>query len=80
MIVKTTEKGQLVIPARLRRELGIKPGQKLMIDREGDKLVLRPLSGSLAQSLRGVCRDEGLIEDLKKERELERERDARFSS
>ncbi len=80
MIVKTTAKGQLVIPAKLRRELGIRPGQRLAIRREGSRLVIDPLEGSIARSLRGAFRDLPLLEDLKEERRIERERDAHLSS
>lgn len=33
--------GKVVIPADLRRELGLKPGDTVVIEREGDALVLK---------------------------------------
>lgn len=36
--VIVSEKGQVVIPAALRRSLGIKPGTQLEFEREGDTI------------------------------------------
>jgi len=36
--VTVSEKGQVVIPAALRRSLGIKPGTQLEFEREGDTI------------------------------------------
>ena len=33
--------GKVVIPAELRRDLGLKPGDTVVIEREGDALVLK---------------------------------------
>jgi AbrB family transcriptional regulator, stage V sporulation protein T len=33
--------GKVVIPADLRRELGLKPGDTVVIERKGDALVLK---------------------------------------
>lgn len=33
--------GKVVIPADLRRDLGLKPGDTMVIEREGDALVLK---------------------------------------
>jgi|DewCreStandDraft_4_1066084.scaffolds.fasta_scaffold01656_18 AbrB family looped-hinge helix DNA binding protein len=75
MIVKTTAKGQLVIPAKLRRELGIRPGQRLAIRREGGGLLITPLPEDPVTALRGICRDLPLRETLEEERKRERERE-----
>jgi AbrB family looped-hinge helix DNA binding protein len=52
-----SSKGQLVIPAKLRDELGLKPGVRVAIRKQGKGLLieasrfdsLRALRGSLAQ-------------------------------
>jgi AbrB family looped-hinge helix DNA binding protein len=36
--VTVSEKGQVVIPAAIRRSLGIKPGTQLEFEREGDTI------------------------------------------
>lgn len=55
-IVKTLAKGQVVIPAPLRKQLAIEPGDMLEVCVAGDHIELRPMprdpiaafSGSLA--------------------------------
>ena len=74
MIIKTTTKGQLVIPARLRKDLGIRPGQKMSVEREGGSIVLRPLPDDPVEALRGMLVGEPLTDQLEKERRAERGR------
>jgi len=38
--VRLGKQGRLVIPAELRRALGLRPGDRLIARREGDKIVL----------------------------------------
>lgn len=42
MKVKTSSKGQVVIPKEIREALGIKPGSVLKVYVEGRKIVLEP--------------------------------------
>lgn len=42
-IVTVTSKGQITIPSRLRRELRIVQGEKLLIVREGNAIKMMPL-------------------------------------
>lgn len=37
-----TSKGQITIPAEARKKLGLRPGQKLSVRVEGDRLVIDP--------------------------------------
>lgn len=41
--VTVSDKGQVVIPARIRHRLGIKPGTRLDFELEGDSIRVRPL-------------------------------------
>ncbi len=41
--------GKIVIPAALRRELGLKEGDRLVVQREGGTLVLKPFSEVLRE-------------------------------
>ncbi len=50
---RVTTKGQLVIPARLRRKFGIRKGTTVVFSEEDDRLVLRPLTREYIRSLRG---------------------------
>ena len=42
--VKTSSKGQIVIPKEIRDALGIKPGSILNVHVEGKKIILEPAS------------------------------------
>lgn len=41
--VTVSDKGQVVIPAAIRRRLGLVPGSKLDFEMEGDSIRARPL-------------------------------------
>ena len=41
--VTVSDKGQVVIPAAIRRRLGIEPGTRLDFELEGDTIRVRPL-------------------------------------
>lgn len=48
-----TSKGQLVIPAKLRRKLGIRKGTRISIIEENNRLVLQPINGKFIESVCG---------------------------
>ena len=79
-IVKLSSRGQLVIPAELRRALDLDRGTRFEIEIEDDHIVLSPIREQDWRSLRG-CLDEpeqdaaSLTEALTDERRRERERD-----
>jgi AbrB family looped-hinge helix DNA binding protein len=75
-----TSKGQIVIPAKIRRRHGIKAGVRFRITERGDKIVLQPLTKEYFEKMCGILRDdkkESLTEALLKERRSEREREER---
>ena len=47
-----TVKGQIVIPAALRRKYGIKNGTKIIITDTGDAIVLKPVTPQYLSRLR----------------------------
>lgn len=51
-IVKISAKGQIVIPARIRKELGLAAGDKLLIERRHESVILRP--ATKLSKLRGI--------------------------
>lgn len=76
-----SSKGQLVIPAAIREELGIVAGTRVAIRKDGAEVVLRPetLELKMAQirRMRGIAAggpslSDELIEDRHRERERER--------
>jgi len=48
-----SSKGQLVIPAKLRAELGLKPGVRVVIRRQGKGLLIEPNAYEAVKALRG---------------------------
>src|SRR5258708_12477041 len=48
-----TTKGQLVIPAKLRRKYSIKEGTQVAFVEEENRLILQPLTPEFIRSLRG---------------------------
>ncbi len=42
-VVRVTRKFQVTIPKRVREALGIRVGDRLEVDVEGDRIVVRPL-------------------------------------
>ena len=53
--VKVSSKNQIVVPAKVRRELGIKAGDRLSVEVRRREVVLRP-GGSAADRLYGIGR------------------------
>jgi AbrB family looped-hinge helix DNA binding protein len=70
-----TTKGQLVIPARLRRRFGIKKGTTVTFVEDDGRLIVQPVTREFIRSLRGSLKGEpsalrGLLEERKRERIL----------
>jgi len=55
-------KGQVLIPAALRKAMGLVPGTRVAIERRGDTIVLRPITDAFIRSFRGRFRGLGLEE------------------
>jgi len=71
-VVKTSSKGQIVIPLEIRKKLGIKPGQRVNLTLVGDKAFITPLPDDPIRALRGLLKGEpsmaqDLLEDRKRE-------------
>jgi AbrB family looped-hinge helix DNA binding protein len=73
---RATEKGQIVIPAALRKKFGIKKGTRIQVYEKDDHIILDPLSPELIKAriekLRGIIKGGP---SLTKELEAERARD-----
>jgi len=70
----TTSKGQVVIPAKIRRKLGIKEGTHIQIDLDeiNKRIILTPVTREYVNSLRGKYKGKGLMKALKTEKEKEK--------
>jgi len=71
----TTSKGQVVIPAKIRRKLGIKAGTHIQIDLDeiNKRIILTPVTREYVNTLRGKYKGKGLMKALKAEKEQEKE-------
>jgi AbrB family looped-hinge helix DNA binding protein len=69
-----TTKGQVVIPARVRREFQIEDGTKAAVTVTPEGILLRPITRAYLRSLRGSLKGRGVLQammaDRKKERDL----------
>jgi len=63
-----SSKGQLVIPAKLREELGFKPGVRIIIRKQGKGLLIEPSNYEAVLALRGKYSGLPLEEDLMEQR------------
>jgi AbrB family looped-hinge helix DNA binding protein len=70
-----SSKGQLVIPAKLREELGFKAGVRVVFKKQGKGLLIEPGSYEAVMALRGKYAGLGLEESFagyrRQEQELE---------
>jgi AbrB family looped-hinge helix DNA binding protein len=53
-VLKLNQKSQIVISKKIRKTLGLKPGDQLAAAVEGNKIVLRPKPKNSTQRLRGL--------------------------
>ena len=51
-----TTKGQVVIPAKIRRALGIRPGTRLVFDQKEGTFEVRPITEAYIESVRGILK------------------------
>jgi AbrB family looped-hinge helix DNA binding protein len=69
-----TSKGQLVIPSRLRRKLGIRKGTRVAFVEQDQYLIVQPLTRDFIRSLQGsLKRGPSALKVLLRERKRERE-------
>ena len=70
-----TTKGQLVIPARLRRRFGIKQGTLIAFAEDDGRIIVQPVTREFIRGLRGSLKGEPsaleiLLDERKRERSL----------
>ena len=71
-----TIKGQMVVPAKIRKKLGIKKGTKVAIIENQDSFTVRPLDKKYFEQFAGILPAKGkaskvLLEERRKDREHE---------
>ena len=71
-----TTKGQLVIPARIRRKLGIKPGTKVCFVERGGEILFQPVTKEYIRSVCGMLKSTtSVTQELLTERKKDKERE-----
>ena len=76
-IVRTLAKGQIVIPAEIRKKIGLKPGGKVLVTLAGEKKVtLEPIPDDPIEAACGFLQDgPSLTKALLKEQQDEQKRE-----
>lgn len=74
-----TSKGQLVVPARVRRRFGIKPGTRINFVAEGNRVIFQPVTPEYIRSFRGRFKtrpgEKSVVQEHLDERRRERDKE-----
>jgi AbrB family looped-hinge helix DNA binding protein len=70
-----TIKGQIVIPASLRRKYGIKNGTKIIVIDNGESITLKPVTEQYLKNLQGSLKGKGALKVLVEERQKDKGRE-----
>jgi AbrB family looped-hinge helix DNA binding protein len=70
--VSFTTKGQVVIPAHVRREFQIEDGTRAAVTITSEGILLRPITRDYIRSLRGSLKGKGVMKALAADRKQER--------
>ena len=68
-----TVKGQIVIPAELRRKYRIKAGTKINVIDTGEAILLKPVTEESLKQLQGRLKGKGVLKSLLEERRKDAE-------
>ena len=66
-----TSKGQIVVPAELRKRHGIAPGTRVVFDEVEGGILLRLMTPEAVDRLRGIAAHPKLPHDIPRERDRE---------
>jgi AbrB family looped-hinge helix DNA binding protein len=80
-----TSKGQLVVPAKLRRKYGIKPGTKVRFLERDHEIIFQPMTNEYIRSVCGMLKSQtsltkALLEERARDKEREEAKFAKFRS
>jgi len=76
-IVKTSAKGQVVIPAEIREKIGLKPGGKVLVTLVSEKVMIEPIPDDPIEAACGFLQGSpSLTKVLLQERQDDRKREA----
>lgn len=70
-------RGRIVIPVEIRKQVGLEPGQQVVVLAVDDVILVKPIPKNLAEALYGCLKDgSSLTEMLSREHAAELARDA----
>jgi AbrB family looped-hinge helix DNA binding protein len=71
-----TSKGQLVVPSRIRRRFGIKPGTRINFVEEGERIIFQPVTPEYIDSFCGIFKlkpgEKSVVQEHLEERRAEK--------
>ena len=71
-LATVSTKGQFVIPAEIREALGIRPGTRIAVLRDGNRIILEPVNKEYVRKLRGsLAGGPSMTDELLKDRRSE---------
>lgn len=73
MNTRVTTKGQIILPATLRKKYGIVAGTKIMIFDNGDSIMLKPITEKYLKKLQGSLKGLGSLRELQEEKRAGRQ-------
>jgi len=80
-ILQTSKKGQILIPKKYRKKLGIEPGSKVLLVEGDDSLIIKPAPTDPIAAACGFLRGEfSMTQDLLKEHRKEAKREQKNRS
>ena len=74
--VTVSNRGYIVLPAKFRKEMNIKPGTRILVTKESDRVILQPVS-SFTEKLTGLTRQSFGKTPDEIEKYIDREREDR---
>jgi len=79
-IVKTSAKGQIVVPKEIREKLGITPGKRILMRLVNDHAEITPLPDDPIKEMRGILKGgKSLASELLSERKKDNRIDEKHS-
>ncbi len=70
-----TTKGQIVIPARLRKKTGIKKGTRVFLEEKNGNIIVHPATAEFYDRHCGILKGGGGVKALEESRRKDKERE-----
>lgn len=77
MSTTLSQKGQIVIPAKTRKSLGLKAGVQFSVEEKNGQIILHPKTPGYYEKFLGIIEDPDLVKTLKQERQRDLKKERR---